>query len=363
MMTKNQENILINPNPNQEWIQPAEWAPHQACWLAWPSQRDLWNEYLEPAQKEFLQLCAAIADVDPATGNQKGDFLEILVVDSVQRGVVESLLKGLPFRCHEIPFGDIWLRDTGPIFVRGLSGEVASCRFGFNGWGGKYNYPHDGQVAARIAQQVGMQVFAFPWVLEGGSVDVDGQGTCLTTSQCLLNPNRNPKMNQAKIESALRDALGADKVLWLKNGLFNDHTDGHIDNLARFVAPGHVVCMESLGQGKDPNHEILQEIASDLEAMIDAQGRKLQVDRIPSPGKVVNLQGAVVPASYMNFYISNSTVVIPTFGSPSDSQAVERIGRVFPNRRAIGSSAYAILCGGGGTFHCITQQQPQGRSL
>jgi agmatine deiminase len=195
-------------------------------------------------------------------------------------------------------------------------------------------------------------------VLEGGSVEVDGEGTLLTTRQCLLNPNRNPSLDEKAIETRLREALGVTKVLWLTEGLRNDHTDGHVDTIARFVGPGVLVCMEP-ADDDDPNAKVLLAIAAELESMTDARGGPLRVVRIPSPGLVPGEDGEPMPASYVNFYIANHAVVVPTYGSPHDDAAVAAIGRLFPSRRTVGIDARAILSGGG-AFHCITQQVPSG---
>jgi agmatine deiminase len=343
----------------QGFAQPAEWAHHQACWLAWPSHGDLWRENLPAAQIEFAALCRAIVDMDPTTGRARGEPLEILVPDQARLEDAKTALKGLPARFHLIPFGDIWVRDTAPVFLLNAAGEQGCVRFGFNGWGGKYSLPGDDQVSARVALASTVKTFEFPWILEGGSLDVDGEGSVLTTRQCLMNPNRNPSMNQESIEKGLCESLGVSKVLWLKDGLLNDHTDGHVDTIARFVAPGVVVCMQAMDPATDPNTVVLDEIAHDLAAMKDAKGRSLKVVRVPSPGKLTDEDGRVLPASYVNFYIGNSTVVVPTYGSKFDAPAVEAISKLFPKHRTIGSSAYAILSGGG-AFHCITQQQPSG---
>lgn len=343
-------------------FQPAEWTEHRSCWLAWPSHGDLWNESLGSAQQEFVTLCRAIADLDPVSGQARGESLDILVPDQDRRQSAEKALAGLPVRFHLIPFGDIWLRDTAPLFLRDQDGSVSCARFKFNGWGEKYILPGDAEVSERIVASTGFRSRVFPWVLEGGAVEVDGEGTCLTTRQCLLNPNRNPGLNITQIEAGLREALGVSKVLWLNEGLLNDHTDGHIDTLARFVAPGVVVCMEALSSSKDPNHAQLEDIAKHLAGFVDAQGRKLRVVRVPSPGKILSDDGMIMPASYLNFYIGNSTVVVPTYGSPFDAEAVARIAELFPNRRTVGVSAISILLGGG-AFHCITQQEPMGAKL
>jgi agmatine deiminase len=260
-------------------------------------------------------------------------------------------------RFHRVPVGDIWLRDTAPIFVKNLSGALRAACFRFNGWGGKYVLPGDEEVADRVASLSGLPRLDHDWILEGGSIEGDGQGTILTTRQCLLNANRNPGLNQIAIEAALREGLGAERVLWLDEGLVNDHTDGHIDTLARFVAPGVVVCMEAQ-DSSDPNAVTLARIATDLAAFSDARGRQLQVVRIPSPGLLEDEEGRVLPASYVNFYIANGTVVVPTYGTPHDEAAVTALAPLFPGRRVVGRSARAILSGGG-AFHCITQQQPE----
>ncbi len=327
--------------------QPAEWEEHEACWLAWPSHGDLWQEDLETTRQEFTALCRAIS----------GERLEILVPDAENKSLAEKALRGLNARFHLIPFGDIWLRDTGPIFLWGKNGEVEAARFTFNGWGGKYVLPFDTEVSTAISKITGFPSHTFPWVLEGGSLDVDGKGTCLTTRQCLLNPNRNPKLNQGQIEGGLRQALGVTKVLWLHDGLLNDHTDGHIDTIARFIKPGVVLCMHPSGSD-DPNAHVLQAIEKDLKSMSDAHGRKLEVLTLPSPGKVVDEENEILAASYVNFYISNESVVVPQYGQPNDSVAVQAIAELFPGRKTVGVSAKSILTGGG-AFHCITQQQPK----
>ncbi len=334
--------------------QPAEWERHSACWLAWPSHGHLWQSNLAPAQAEFAALCQAIAE-------DGGEPLELLVQDDYAEAEARRVLTPVlgQVRFHRVPVGDIWLRDTAPIFVKDGAGALQAACFRFNGWGGKYELPGDDQVAGRVAALSGRPSLDHDWILEGGSVEADGDGTVLTTRQCLLNPNRNPGMDQAGIEAALRADLGAEKVIWLDEGLLNDHTDGHIDTLARFVAPGVVVCMTATDPA-DPNAATLERIAVDLARMTDARGRQLQVLRIPSPGVLIDEAGELLPASYVNFYIGNRTVVVPTYGSVNDKAAVAALAPLFPGRRVLGRSARAILSGGG-AFHCITQQQPEVR--
>lgn len=337
--------------------QPAEWEPHEAVWVAWPSHDELWAQLLGDAQREMISLCEAIADLDE-DGHPRGETLEVLVPNGVRHLEANEALEHLGARVHRMPFGDIWMRDIGPVFVSGEDG-LAAVSFAFNGWGGKYVLDGDELVAGRIAELADTELFAFGFVLEGGAVEADGEGTVITTRSCALNANRNPGMARETLEKRLGEALDARKVLWLDDGLLNDHTDGHVDTLARFIEPGRVLCMAPSGDD-DPNREVLEQIAKDLASMKDAAGRTLQVERVPSPGLVRDHEELVMPASYANFYIANTTVVVPTYGSPWDDEAVEAIGALFEGRRVVGSPAKAILTGGG-ALHCVTQPQPLAR--
>lgn len=335
---------------------PAEWQAHRAVWTAWPSAADLWEDQLAPAQAEFAALCRQIASVEGAAAGVAAELLEVLVDGDRAERDAAAALAGLAVRFHRIPYGDIWLRDTAPVFTTDGSGEVAAVLFRFNGWGEKYLFPADLALSRAVRQASGLHSFDVPMVFEGGAIEVDGEGTAITTAQCLLNPNRNPGMTRDEIESVLADALGIDKLLWLGDGLANDHTDGHVDTLVRFAGPGRVLCMEARGDD-DPNREALAAIREDLGAMRDALGRSLEVVTLPSPGLVENEDGEPMPASYVNYYLSNASVVVPTYGSRHDEEAVATIAACFPGRRTVGSPARAILSGGG-AFHCITQQEP-----
>lgn len=326
---------------------PAEWSPHRAMWVGWPSHGELWEENLEPAQTEVEALVRALA----GPGGErvrlmigKAEALE----DARARFADAEGVEVIPGR-----FGDIWLRDTGPIFG---AGSQTAAAFRFNGWGGKYDLPHDDEVAEQIGQAAGVPLDRHDVVLEGGALDHDGDGTVLTTRQCLLNPNRNGDWTEAKAEAALAEALGARKVLWLGDGLLNDHTDGHVDNLARFVAPGVVACPIAWGED-DPNAEVYDAVARDLLAMTDAEGRAIRVLRIPSPGRIED-EGEVIPASHMNFLVANGAVIVPTYGDERAADlACQALNTVFPDRRIIPLPSLAILSGGG-SFHCISQQEP-----
>lgn len=331
---------------------PAEWAPHKAIWTCWPSAADLWQENLVPARAEVAAMIHALAASTPS-GNP-GDVVHVLAYgDEAMASARESLPSHVHIRA--CGFGDIWLRDTGPIFAK-RDGKAIALRFVSNGWGGKYDLPFDDSVGDRVAEAAATTIERADFILEGGAVDHDGEGTILTTKQCLLNPNRNAGWTEAVAEAHLQVALGAKKVLWLDEGLANDHTDGHVDNIARFVGPGRVICMSPFGEN-DPNRDVLDQIAADLRSMKDAAGRSLEVIQIPSPGLVTDDDGEAIPASHMNFIIGNASVVMPHYGTPSADAALRGLAAAFPRHRVVGIQSTAILTGGG-SFHCITQQEP-----
>lgn len=328
---------------------PAEWSPHAAIWTAWPADGDLWLDNLAPAQAEVAAMIRMLSQTGP--GGKPGDQVKLLV-DGPEALLSAEKAVGDVCDIVQARYGDIWLRDTGPIF----SANDRCSLFVFNGWGGKYLLDHDDQVGAFVARAAGAEAARHDNVLEGGALDWDGEGTVLTTRECLLNENRTKGMTEGRAAAMLRETLGMKRVIWIDRGLLNDHTDGHVDNIARFAAPGVVVC-QSAADGDDPNRDRLDEIAGQLAGQRDARGRMLQVIRIPSPGRVENEDGDVVPASHMNFLIGNATVVVPTYGTKSATAAVEALKPLFPGRAVVGLSARHILSGGG-AFHCITQQQP-----
>ncbi|MEQ7156499.1 agmatine deiminase family protein [Brevundimonas aurifodinae] len=327
---------------------PAEWSPHRAMWVGWPSHAELWEDNLISAQAEVEALVRALA----GPGRER---VKLLVGKPEALADARARFEGVAgVEIVDGRFGDIWLRDTGPIFGAGSARAAAFC---FNGWGGKYDLEHDDTVADQIGQASGAALDPHDVVLEGGALDHDGAGTILTTRQCLLNPNRNAGWTEVVAEAALTEALGARKVLWLGDGLLNDHTDGHVDNLARFVAPGVVACPVGWGRN-DPNHEVYDAVAADLSAMTDAEGRAIRLLRLPSPGLVLGEDERPVPASHMNFLIANGAVIVPTYGEEAAARlACEGLATVFADREIIPLPSTAILSGGG-SFHCITQQEP-----
>jgi agmatine deiminase len=305
-------------------------------WIGFPSHPDLWLDDLDQARAEV----AAFAHAVHADG--RGEAVWLVAADDEAAAAAAA---AVPFAQVVVQaFGDIWLRDTGPIL---LSADEARL-FTFNGWGGKYDLPGDDDVGERLAVSAGIDATRRDWVLEGGAIDGDGTGLVVTTEQCLLNPNRSPGLSQQDIVARLRDDLGYDRVLWLGDGLLNDHTDGHVDNLARFVGPNRLALPGP--EENDPNWFVFR----DARARAEAAG--VEVVTVPSPGRVLRDE-QVVPASYMNFYVGNAAVVVPIYGCANDAAAVAAIGALFPGRQAVGLRADAILTGGG-SFHCISQQVP-----
>lgn len=337
-------------NDNSAITLPPEWAPQEAVWTAWPADADEWNGDLEAPRRDVAALIRVLAE----HGNKVRLLVNGAEAEASARAALGNAAELVPAK-----YGDIWLRDTGPIFASNPDGKVA-LRFATNSWGGKYDLPDDATVGDDIARESGTSVQRFAFVLEGGAVDHDGRGTILTTRQTLLNPNRNG-WDKEEAEIALREAFGARKIIWIDEGLKNDHTDGHIDNIARFVGEAKVVCQSPAGPD-DPNAETLDAIAATLRAETDSDGRPLQVIRIPGVGRYVNPAGEIAPASHMNFLIANGVVVVPVYGTETQEAALAALAEVFPDRTVVGVTSRGLLgCGeaGGGSFHCITQQEPR----
>ncbi|MEM1389915.1 MAG: agmatine deiminase family protein [Pseudomonadota bacterium] len=319
-----------------------EWAPQAAIWAGWPRLPDEWGSAYDGAKDEieiFLKTLANITPVKIACGSR-----------TAYREAYFRFANTSNISLHTLPSGDIWVRDTGPIFTDNGEGLTAHI-FRFNGWGGKYFMSGDDLTAGGIASAELSTHQRHSFIFEGGAIDHDGAGRLLTTRQCLLNPNRNPDWTEAKAETVLQDVFGATDIIWLDQGLLNDHTDGHVDNIARFIASGLVVCQKPSGHD-DPNTETLKAVENQL------RGSGLDVITLPSPGLIVDGYGAPLPASHMNFLISNGHIILPVYEPEHSVQAIAILEKALPEYKIIGLPARHILSGGG-AFHCMTQQVPK----
>jgi agmatine deiminase len=333
---------------------PAEWMPHRATWLAWPHNRETWPTQLETVREVWVRIMQALAE---------GEQVVLLVNDEQTREDVIARLKEVGAVMENISIlkmatVDVWMRDYGPTFLtRGASeNPLAVNDWIFNGWGRKYRaYEDDDRVARDMATLLQVPVFNHSVVLEGGSIEVNGAGTCLTTEQCLLNRNRNPDMSRGEIEQFLKDALGVSHLIWLGEGIIGDDTDGHIDDIARFINPMTVVCVLETNS-KDENYAPLQENYERLQGARDQNGHRLSVVTLPCPGPV-DYEGLRLPASYANFYIANEGVLAPVFDDPNDYKALGILQELFPERRVVGLPCKALVAGLG-AIHCVTQQEP-----
>lgn len=346
---------------------PAEWEPHAGTWMLWPERPDNWRDNALPAQRAFAAVAAAISKYEPVT----------MGVSAQQ---FEAARAALPtgVRVVEISTNDAWMRDVGPTFVVGRGGRLRGVDWIFNAWGGRSGgiyapWDLDDEVAAKVLEIERRERYRAPFVLEGGAIHVDGQGTLLTTEECLLNPNRNPTLNRGQIESLLERYLGVRKIIWLSRGVFNDETDGHVDNLCCFVRTGEVA-LTWCDDPADPQYDISRAAYEVLTAARDSSGKRLKIHKLLQPGPLhmtpqeadgietapgsrVRRAGERLAASYVNFYIANRAIVMPLLDPRRDPQARAAIARLFPGRKVIGVPSREILLGGG-NIHCITQQQP-----
>ncbi|MGH9968206.1 MAG: agmatine deiminase family protein [Pyrinomonadaceae bacterium] len=343
---------------NLGYKMPAEWHPHHATWLTWPKDPLTWPDRVPQVEEIFLEMMSALAP---------NEIVNLLVDDDETEHAVRkrcSFPGAKNIRFHKIPTVDSWIRDYGPNFLLNDEAALAYNDWIFNAWGNKYEeLKKDDSIPEQLENVLRVPRFEPGIVMEGGSIEVNGAGVVLTTEQCLLNPNRNPQLNRGEIEEYLRRYLGVVKVLWLGEGIVGDDTDGHIDDIARFVSPTTIVCaLEE--DWSDPNHELLQDNYDRLQHATDIQGRAFEIATLPMPGVVSasddrfsrNLDR--LPASYANFYIANRTVLVPVFGHKNDGRALETIQQLFPDRRAVGINCEPLVWGMG-TIHCVTQQQPE----
>lgn len=321
---------------------PGEWEPHEACWLAFPHLAHEWPD-LVAAQRTIAELCRLVSDPG-------GELVRLLVRDETLERDARNLIGRAP-NVEYVParYGDVWLRDTVPTLGQHAPGRLGGLCFEFNGWGGKYEMPGDDTVGDWLLTRLGGHAYRCPVVLEGGAIESNGQGTLLTTESCVLNPNRNPGLTREGFEAALRALIVLETVVWLEAGLAHDHTDGHVDMIARFADPRTVLCM--IPESGAPNAEVLQDIRRRL---LDTG---LAVLDLPAPRAVQAADGSPLPATYCNFYVANEAVVVPTYGAPEDAAALETLGTAFAGREVVGLPAVDLLCAGG-AFHCATQPQP-----
>jgi agmatine deiminase len=328
---------------------PAEWCRHRSTLVSWPCRPKSWRGHIASAREEYVGVVRAI---------QQFEHVTVLATPTTLEEAMAMLPDGVDV--IELELDDSWIRDNGPIFVTSPSGGVALVDFRFNAWGMKSTYDLDNSAPRIVADRLGMRRYSSPMVLEGGSISVDGEGTLLTTEQCLLNKNRNPDMSRAGIEANLREFLGVKKVIWLGEGQANDITDGHVDGVATFVSPGKVM-IASTKDESDSNYAALKDNLERLESETDARGRSLEVLRIVQPRPMEN-RGLSITPCYINHYVVNGGVVAPEFGIPEDAEAVETLRCAFPDREVVTTSARDLEIGGGG-IHCITQQVPEGPPL
>ncbi len=338
---------------------PAEWESHDGTWLSWPRSEGISFPGMYDVVPEIWTRMVTELSV--------GENVHLNVLDAGDAEVVRGHLARAPdlraerVVLHQVPTDECWCRDHGPIFVvrapsRSVPAGLAIVDWGYNAWGGKYPpFARDDRVPERIATLLGVQRFTPDMVLEGGSIDVNGRGTLLTTEACLLNPNRNPTMSRAEIETRLCDFLGVHSIIWLGDGIVGDDTDGHVDDVTRFVGPRTVATVVE-DDPADANYAALADNLVRLRAARDQDGRPLEIIALPTPG-VVTHDGERLPASYANFYIGNEAVLVPTFAHPNDARALETVQGCFPSRRVVGIDSRKLLWGLG-AFHCVTQQQP-----
>ena len=370
-VTRNKQDMVytLNSTPrNDGFHMPGEFEPHAQTWMLWPERTDNWRLGGKPAQKAFTAVAAAIAQFEPVS----------MGVSQAQYKNARAMLPS-HIRVLEISSNDAWMRDCGPTFIKNEWGLVRGVDWDFNAWGGLesglyFPWDLDDLVACKVLETENLDRYKAPLVLEGGSIHVDGQGTLITTEECLLNPNRNPTLSRHAIETTLQEYLNVSQIIWLGRGVYNDETDGHVDNLCCFIRPG-VVALTWTDDKADPQYEISHDALARLEKATDAQGRRLEVHKIHQPdpllitedessgvdaveGTLPRKPGQRMAASYINFYFCNGGLIMPTFGDRHDQGALETLQRLLPERKIIGLPAREILLGGG-NIHCITQQQPR----
>ena len=342
----------------REWrlSMPAEWAPHSTTWMSWPFDEEMWFGHLQEVRQEYSNLVRTLARFEP---------VQLIVRDEEAAASARELLSDVRnVTMHRIPLNDVWMRDNGPLFLLKSKDSptdaplVSFVNWNFNAWGEKYDWQLDNEVPKTLAEIFQWPRFDAPYVMEGGSLEINGEGLCITTEQCLLTPTRNPRLNKADLEKILHDYLGFDQVIWLKQGLEGDHTDGHIDTITRF-ANSTTVLTSVTPDRSDVNWERMQENLEILGRARLKDGRNLRVVELPLPDtKLFLADGTRLPATYANFYMANGAVLVPQYADRKDAAALDVLRRAFPQHQVIGLNSRYII-NGGGSFHCLTQQQPK----
>ena len=342
---------------DQGFRMPAEWEPHAATWLTWPHNPETWpGQNMVDIEAVYLQMIRVLSAGETVNllVNQEAIHKELM------KNIIDIILSNENIKIHLIKTNDAWIRDYGPNFlVRETPDgkrEVTANLWKFDSWGGKYDWDLDAQAGSAIMDVLKMAPFQPGIVLEGGAIEVNGQGLCITTEQCLLNPNRNGGLNKSEMESYLKRYLGVRQIIWCQGHIEGDDTDGHIDNLVRFVNPDTVLCARE-EDTTDPNHACLAENLKILESFRDENGRPLNIVHFPMPGRITGDEGRL-PASYANFYIGNRAVLLPTYNHPNDAEAESILKRYFPDREIVAIPCETFVWGLG-AIHCVTQQQPE----
>jgi len=343
----------MQPNPQSlGYRMPAEWEKHSAIWLSWPHDAVTFPDRVEKVEKTYTEIIQAISG---------SELVNLFMRNAEEEKRISEILKAAGVNLTQVKFwkhnyADVWFRDYGPIFVKNAAGELAITHWIFNAWGSKYaTLMPDTIIPKIINEKLQLPYFTPGIVMEGGSIEVNGLGTLLTSKQCLLNPNRNPTLTQAEIEKKLAENLNITNFIWLEEGIAGDDTDGHIDDIARFVNPTTVVCTIEKNT-KDPNYAILQRNLEILKAAKDQDGKPLEIITLPTP--IVEDSEGRLPASYTNFYIGNTVVLVPIFSDKNDAAALEILQKLFPERKVVGINCRDLVYGLG-TLHCISQQQPE----
>lgn len=342
--------------PDRNLIMPPEWDRHAATWTSWPFDDELWVGHLEGVRTEFARLVATIARFEPVIVNVRDDEVERDARERIT--VAAGGLSNVDF--NRVALNDVWFRDNGPLFVRrGGDGPVSLTDWRFNAWGGKYApWDDDDRAPIQVAERLGMLRHPIDLVMEGGSLEINGQGVCLTTRSCLLSPERNPGVGMAQLEAALARWLGVTEVVWLGAGLEGDHTDGHIDTIVRFTDDHTIVCSVE-DDVSDPNHATMKANLEQLREWSLSRGGAYRIVPLPLPRRRMELEGVRLPLTYANFYVGNGFVVLPQYDDENDAAAIEVLKPLFPGREVIGLPTASLITGGG-AFHCVTQQQPEG---